>query len=291
MIRTLSLAAAAAALSACAVTPPPRAAGTTTSGPEQPGRQYRWQLGSGEAAVLSRQAHLAMASFVAAHAKGPASSVVLAPGSTPAAPRFADCGNRPRAVVYDIDETVLLNTGANYDSAVRGDPPFEPARWSQWEQGGAEKVEPVPGVIEGIAAIRAAGVTVVFNSNRDRAAASATAAALASVGIAGAVPGETLFLKGDVAPGSAKDPRRAAINTRYCVIAMAGDNLGDFADAFNDKALTTPARRALAQDAAIASLWGNGWFLIPNALYGAWEGAGFDDLFPADKRWTPKEGE
>ncbi len=284
MIRGLTLAASALALSACATTPPPQ-----TMAASQPGRQYRWQLGSGEAAVLSRQAHLAMAAFVAAHAKGLASSVVLAAGSTPAAPRFGACGNRPRAVVYDIDETVLLNTGANYDSAVRGDPPFDPARWAAWERDGANAVEPVPGVVEAIAAIRAAGVTVVFNSNRDRSAAAPTAAALASVGIDKAVPGETLFLKGDVAPGSAKDPRRAAIDTKYCVIAMAGDNLGDFADAFNDKALSTPTRRALAQNARISPLWGNGWFLIPNALYGAWEGAGFDDLFPANKRWTPKE--
>lgn len=285
MIRGLTLVASALALSACAATPPP----PTPAAPTQPGRQYRWQLGSGEAAVLSRQAHLAMAAFVAAHAKGPASSVVLAAGSTPASPRFGACGNRQRAVVYDIDETVLLNTGANYDSAVRGDPPFDSARWAAWERNGANAVEAVPGVVEAIAAIRAAGVTVVFNSNRDRSAAVPTAAALASVGISGAVPGETLFLKGDVAPGSAKDPRRAAIDARYCVIAMAGDNLGDFADAFNDRALSTPARRALAQNPAIASLWGKGWFLIPNALYGGWEGAGFDDLFPADKRWTPKE--
>ncbi len=276
---------AALALSGCAATPPPAA---TAAAPTQPGRQYRWQLGSGEAAVLSRQAHMAMAAFAAAHAKGPASSVVLAAGSTPADPVFAGCGNRPRAVVYDIDETVLLNTGANYDSAVRGDPPFDPARWAAWERDGANAVEAVPGVVDAIAAIRAAGVTVVFNSNRDRSAAAPTAAALASVGIDDAVPGETLFLKGDVAPGSAKDPRRAAIDTKYCVIAMAGDNLGDFADAFNDKALTTPARRALAQNARISPLWGNGWFLIPNALYGAWEGGSFDDLFPADKRWTPK---
>lgn len=275
---------AVGALAGCAATPPPAA---SQAAPAQPGRHYRWQLGSGEAAVLSAQAHRAMATFVAAHAKGAATSVVLAPGSTPASPRFETCGAKPRAVIYDIDETVLLNTGANYDSAVRGDPPFDPARWAKWEQDGATKVEAVPGVVDAIAAIRAAGVTVVFNSNRDRTAAAPTAAALASVGIAGAVPGDTLLLKGDVAPGSAKDPRRAAVAARYCVIAMAGDNLGDFADAFNERGLPTPARRALAQSPALTPLWGNGWFLIPNALYGGWEGATFDDLFPADKRWSP----
>lgn len=277
---------AALALSACAATPPVETAGAA---PDQPGRQYRWLLGSGEAAVLSSQAHAAMAAYAVAHAGGPVDSAVLADGATPAAPRWTACGPGPRAVIYDVDETVLLNSGANYDSARRGDPPFDPARWSAWEAGGANHVEPVPGVVDAIAKIRAAGVTVIFNSNRDRIHAAQTAAALASVGIDGAVPGQTLFLKGDVAPGSAKDPRRAAIAGRYCVVAMAGDNLGDFADAFNDKALAVQARRALARNPAIAAKWGAGWFLIPNPLYGAWEGAGFDDLFPADTRWTPEE--
>jgi 5'-nucleotidase (lipoprotein e(P4) family) len=274
------------ALAGCAMTPPP---GAVSPVPEQPGRQYRWLLGSGEAAALSRQAHSAMAAYTVARASGAADSVVLATGATPEAPRWAECGTKPRAVVYDIDETVLLNTGANYDSARRGDPPFDPARWSKWEQGGARLVEAVPGAVEAIGAIRAAGVTVIYNSNRDNAHAAETAAALASVGLDGAVAGETLFLKGDVAPGSAKDPRRAAIAERYCVVAMAGDNLGDFADAFNDRALSVAARRGLAQTPAIRDKWGAGWFLIPNSLYGAWEGAGYDDLFPADKRWKPEE--
>ncbi|TKD50285.1 5'-nucleotidase, lipoprotein e(P4) family [Sphingomonas baiyangensis] len=278
----------AALLGGCATTAPPAA---YTAAPEQPGRQYRWLLGSGEAAAMSRQTHAAMAAYAVARARGPADSAVLAAGASPDAPRWGACDSKPRAVVYDIDETVLFNTGANYDSASRDDPPFDPARWARWEQGGAKLVEPVPGVVEAIAAIRAAGVTVIFNSNRDNVYAAQTADALASVGITGAVAGETLFLKGDVAPGSAKDPRRAAIAARYCVVAMAGDNLGDFADAFNDKALTVQQRRALAQAPALRAKWGAGWFLLPNSLYGAWEGAGFDDLFPADKRWTLEEND
>lgn len=278
---------AAVTLSSCAATP--RVG--TPGAPSLPGKQYQWLLGSGEAAALSASAHAAMAAYAIAHAKGSATSMVLASGATPSAPRWMDCGTKPRAVVYDIDETVLLNTGANYDSARRGDPPFDAARWAKWERMGANRVEAVPGVVDAIRDIRAAGVTVIFNSNRDRAHAGETATALASVGIDGAVSGQTLFLKGDVAPGSAKDPRRAAISERYCVIALGGDNLGDFADAFNDKALSVKARRALALAPAVRSRWGAGWFLIPNSMYGAWDGAGFDDLFPTDKRWTPEESE
>lgn len=276
----------ALALAGCAATPP---LATSAAMPEAPGRQYRWLLGSGEAAMMARQAHAAMANYVVAHRDRPVEGAVLAPGATPAAPRWAECGSKPRAVIYDIDETVIYNSGANYDSAVRGDPPFDPARWAGWERGGAALVEPVPGVVEAIGAIRAAGVRVIYNSNRDNAYVAQAAAALASIGLDDAVPGETLFLKGDVAPGSAKDPRRAAVAARYCVVAMAGDNLGDFADAFNDKALSVAARRAMAEAPAIRAKWGAGWFLLPNPLYGGWENAGYDDLFPADKRWTPEE--
>ena len=45
--------------------------------------------------------------------------------------------------------------------------------------------------------------------------------------------------------GSGKDGRRYMISDNYCVIALAGDQLGDIADIFNDKALTPPERKAL----------------------------------------------
>ena len=41
---------------------------------------------------------------------------------------------------------------------------------------------------------------------------------------------------------------------------------------------------------AVARLWGAGWFVLPNPVYGSALKGGFDDLFPADRRWTaPRE--
>ena len=79
---------------------------------------------------------------------------------------------------------------------------------------------------------------MIFNSNRLAANAAQTAAAIEGAGLGPARHGETLYLQGDVAPGSAKDPRRAAISARYCVVAMAGDQLGDFSDLFNARTLS-----------------------------------------------------
>ena len=253
--------------------------------PVQPARQYQW-LGSAEAAALSRQAYQALARYVVAAKARPDDSVVLAAGAGPANPRFVPCGAKPAAVILDIDETSLLNTGANYDAARRGDPPFDPARWDRWEKDGAAYVQPVPGSVEALAALRAAGVTPIFISNRDARNAGPAAAALGGAGLGPAVHGETLFLKGDVAPGSDKDPRRAAVAQKWCVLAMVGDQLGDFSDRFNAKALTVAARRDLAQSEPIRALWGAGWFLMPNPLYGPGTVGSFDDIFPTDKRWN-----
>lgn len=249
-----------------------------------------WLHGSGEAALLARRTFADMAEYVVAEQRrrdqgAVVDSAVLAPGATIDAPLWAACGTKPAAVIFDVDETAILNTGANYDAATHGDPPFDPARWARWEEGGADFVEPMPGLVPALATMRAAGVTVVFNSNREARFASQAAAAIRGAGLGEAVHGQTLFLRGDVAPGSGKDPRREAVAERYCVLAMAGDQMGDFADAYNDRSLSVAARRERVATAAAGDRVGRGWFLLANPAYGPWDRGGLDDLFPADRRW------
>jgi predicted secreted acid phosphatase len=72
---------------------------------------------------------------------------------------------------------------------------------------------------------------------------------------------------------------------------MAGDQFGDFSDLLNAKALSVQERRRIALGDTFAGLWGNGWFLLPNPVYGPGVRGGFDEVFPADKRWTdPGQG-
>ncbi|WP_226372677.1 HAD family acid phosphatase [Allosphingosinicella flava] len=260
--------------------------------PAEPPATMQWLYGSGEAGALGIQAYHAMRDFVLvqALAKRSGQSVVLAEGSTLQAPQFRTCRpDEPLAVILDVDETALLNLGYEYDEA-KGRA-YDAGIWDRWEKTGAGAVAPVPGAVTALRAIRQAGVTVVFNSNRQAANAAATAAAIEGAGLGPAKHGETLFLKGDVAPGSEKDPRRALVANRYCVVAMAGDQLGDFSDLFNARDLAIPARRAAATGGTFARLWGNGWFLLPNPVYGPGVRGSFDDVFPADKRWSDPAGE
>ncbi len=265
--------------------PPPPPAGSVP-----PGMQYLY--GSGEASAVSIQAYLALADFLVARggdfAVGhPVSSVVLAPDATLEAPKFLKCGPKQRpAVVLDVDETALLNLGYEADDSQRNSP-YDQKRWDRWEQSGITAVEAVPGAIETLRAARASGIEVVFNSNRNTANATATIDALTLAGLGPVVHLQNLWLKGDDATGgSGKDARRWEISTRYCVIAMVGDQLGDFSDLFNAPGLTPAQRRALTNSPKLRMLWGHGWFVLPNPVYGTALKGDIDDVFPKDRRWT-----
>lgn len=283
-------------LAACQATPPVASTLPAPTGGDAPAPDtLRWTYGSGEAAATSIQAWRQLADYtiaVSRQRKLP-QSVPMGLPDVPGGVASPSCQNsdgtqKPFAAVFDVDETVVLNRGYEYWQAYKGSTKFNEKEWDQWARSGASYVAPVPGAVTGIRRLREADIAVVFNTNRSASTAEGAIAAIAAAGLGPAVHGETLFLSGDDAMGSRKDGRRATIAGRYCVIALAGDNLGDFADVFNDKALSVQQRRELAARGEYARLWGAGWFALPNAAYGHWQKGSVDDVFPPDARWTPE---
>lgn len=264
-----------------AVVPKPA---TPESSPKLAGMQYLY--GSAEADAISRQAWTALVNFVEQRLKRrDANSVVLAEDAHLSTPKFEPCSNKPKAAVFDVDETVLLNLGFEYDDLTGASGREFGPRWDEWERTGFDAVAPTPGAREALKKIRALGVTVIFNTNRKSAVG--TLRALDTAGVGPAAHLETLFVQGDDNTGELKDARRWRISDKYCVIALGGDQLGDFSDLFNDPA--SPAQRRDRAGFGVDSLWGQGWFLFPNPVYGqALKGAP-DDIFLPDKRWHPKE--
>ncbi|WNO55179.1 HAD family acid phosphatase [Stakelama saccharophila] len=245
----------------------------------------QYLYGSAEAAVVTRQNWDALVDHVGAKVRQrPADSVILADGATLQAPRYVPCGGKPFAAVFDVDETVLLNYGFESWQAAGG--AYSPERWSEWERTGAADVAPTPGAKAALDALRGMGVTVIFNTNRHAGNAAATAQAIEGAGLGPAEHGTTLFLQGDDDTGGHKDARRARIASRYCVLALGGDQLGDISDLFN-AIDDVRDRRAAIGSPAIVGNWGEGWFLFPNPVYGPSIKGGMDDVFPADKRWAP----
>jgi hypothetical protein len=227
--------------------------------------------GSGEAAALSRQTYAALEGYALAQAAHrPAESVILAGGATLAAPAYVPCGDKPLAAVFDIDETVILNTGLMHSRALGPAAPRD------------ARVLPVPGAVETIRALKAAGITAIYNTNRTTDMSDGVVATLLSVGLDAPVHGETLFLNGDDALRGNKDGRRATIAAKWCVVAMAGDQLGDFSEQFNAKALSAAERRRATLEGATSLNWGRGWFMLPNSAYGSALAGTLDDIFPAD---------
>ena len=271
-----------------ALPPPSGPAGTGPAAPAPAAMQFLY--GSGEAAALGYQAYFGLANYIISMASERAvghdlRSVVMAAGSTLDKPVFEPCGDKPLAVVLDIDETAALNLG--FEAEAAGGTPYDQARWDAWEATGGAAVAPVPGVLDMAKAAAAEKVALVFNSNRSAANADATAAMLMGIGLGPVVHGDTLWLKGDTADtSSAKDSRRWAIARKYCVIAMVGDQLGDFSDLFNAPGQAFDQRRASVGGRHVSVLWGHGWFMLPNPVYGSALKGAMGEVFPLEKRWA-----
>lgn len=254
------------------------------------GSQYLY--GSGEAFGLSVQAFNTLVDQMRLELERELDgemrlSAVLAPGATLDQPDRLACTGQPYAVVLDVDETVLLNLGFEYDTATNPGRPYDPANWGRWEQTGKDHVMPVPGAREALDTLRGMGIAVVFNTNRTTENGAYTAEAIEQAGLGPAVHLETLWLQGDVDGQRGKDGRRADIASRYCVLALAGDQLGDFSDLFTG---TPSARREQTGKAGIAPLWGRQWFVLPNPAYGDGLKGSFEEIFPPEMRWPPEDG-
>lgn len=258
--------------------------------PEAPSGM-QWLYGSGEGAAASIQAYRAFEQYVLGKARvRPRTSVILADGATLARPSFVPCAKKPLAVVLDVDETALQNLGLEYAIARPHNVP-DGQLVGRWGQAARTEVGPMPGAVTALRNIRARGVTVIFNSNRDAAYADATAATIANAGVGPARHGRTLFLRGDAQGENGKDGRRSLIARKWCVIAMAGDQLGDFSDQFNARELPISDRRHFAATKPLAALWGNGWFMLSNPAYGPGLRGRIDEVFPPEARWNPAGGQ
>ncbi|HEX6783143.1 MAG TPA: HAD family acid phosphatase [Sphingomicrobium sp.] len=273
-------------LAGCAATPAPSPTPVAAAGSVGPA--YQFEFGSGEAGALQMSAFHALIAYAkdkAAHR--PENSVVVGQGSPMVNAKFVPCGDKPLAVVFDVDETLILNLG--FEARAAAGEPYSQPRWDRWERTGGPDVIAMPGAEHAIDELKGLKITPIFISNRNAASASATEAMLNALQLGPAKHGENLFLQGDDASGGKKDGRRWRVAERYCVVAMVGDQLGDFSDRFNDP-MPVAQRRQLAIHSSAGGLWGKGWFVLPNPVYGTALKGGLDDIFPADKRWAdPQE--
>src|SRR3546814_20724599 len=98
---------------------------------------------------------------------------------------------------------------------------FDLKIWDQWEKSGAGKAAAMPGSVEMVNTLRAAGITVLANTNRSAANATGSEDTLRAAGPAAFKHGATLFLIGAAAGASRKDGGPAPRASQDCVLHRA----------------------------------------------------------------------
>ncbi len=169
--------------------------------------------------------------------------------------------NRERqpAVILDIDETVLDNSPFQAESVLKG-VGYSEERWNEWCK--LEEAVPLPGALRFTNLADSLGVEVFYISNRSISLTHATIENLRKYGFPDA-DSTHLLLKKDT---SSKDKRRARVTSRWDVIMLLGDNLGDFDGVFDNReeAFGKPAVKKHSGD------FGRKFIVFPNPMYGSW---------------------
>lgn len=182
----------------------------------------------------ARQAWSAFSHHALAAAVDPAgnerhSAFLTAPGSL--SPNTVDCGIYPPAVLIDLDPT-----GSTFDPMA--------------------KTSPAPGLAEALAGLRGHDIAVIWISGAFADAAPAIRSRLKASGLDPAGKDELLLLR---YPDERKQERRASIADSHCLLAIAGDERGDFDELFGY--LKSPNAAV-----ALEPLIGDVWFLTPAPL-------------------------
>ncbi|MBA3769032.1 MAG: 5'-nucleotidase, lipoprotein e(P4) family [Blastocatellia bacterium] len=174
----------------------------------------------------------------------------------------------PRAIIVDIDETVLDNS-PDQAQGLKKREAFNLERWYAW--GEMRKAKAIPGSVDFLKYAVSKGVKVFYVSNRDEIQKQATIDNLKKVGFSDA-NSENVRLRQKDAQGasvSTKTPRRESVSSRYRIVMLLGDNLDDFSGVFERKSVAN----RFAETDKVKSDWGRRWIVLPNAMYGTWENA------------------
>ena len=167
--------------------------------------------------------------------------------------------NHKRALVFDIDETVLDNSfgaaneiknGITWDKEVL-------ARWVK-----QKRAEAIPGAREFIEYAVSLHVEVIYISNRRKSEEEDTLENFKRLGIP-AKKENFYFLSSD----NSKETRRQEVAKKYDVVLFFGDNLADFDKDWDQK--SNIERRASVD--AHRDDFGEKFIILPNPLYGDWE--------------------
>ena len=191
----------------------------------------------------------------------------------------------PPAIVLDVDESILDNSGYQAWMALKGTS-FDAKTWNAYVNTVTSLA--IPGAVEFAQYADSKGVKVFYLSNRTAGEEPATRKNLERVGFPmGGSVDTMLMTRKQPDWGSAKGTRRAFIAKSYRILLNVGDNFGDFVDDYRG---SEAERLKIMEDNR--ARWGREWIMIANPSYGSFESAPYKHDFKlsdAEKR-TLKRG-
>jgi 5'-nucleotidase (lipoprotein e(P4) family) len=184
-------------------------------------------------------------------------------------------GSKPVAVSVDVDETLLDNSlyqafliGKNFG--------YSSKTWGSWIDAG--QATAYPGTLEFMNYAKEKGVEIFYISNIKMQFYEGAQKKLKALGFPN-VDKKHLLFRTDT---SDKQPRRDSVEKDYEIALFLGDNLNDFLSVFRKK----PVDDRASEVDRIKEVWGKKFIVLPNPMYGDWEGAIYSGNFgasPAEK--------
>lgn len=181
--------------------------------------------------------------------------------------------DKPKAVVVDIDETMLDNSPFEAQEIIDNSG-YTPESWAKWSA--LAKAKALPGAVEFTHFCDSLGVVVIYISNRSVSEIDATVKNLDSLGFSFARK-ENMIFKEDV---SSKKIRRDKISEKFEIVLLIGDNLNDLSEVFENRGLDW-GTSVVEQN---RKEFGNRFIVLPNPMYGEWEKNIFSSKDPLNEK-------
>jgi len=176
--------------------------------------------------------------------------------------RVQNKGVKKRAVVIDIDET-LLDNSPHMGKLIKDNEVF-PYAWTEWVS--RAEADPLPGAVEFLAYAVSKGYDIFYISNRSaKTESDGTIENLKKKGFPQVLPDHVMLKEEE----SSKEARRNAVKKTHEIALLIGDNLNDLATVFEKKSI---ADRSSEVD-MLKEEFGKKFIVLPNPMYGDWENA------------------
>ena len=168
--------------------------------------------------------------------------------------------SKPRAIITDVDETILDNSADEVNKGLRGIP-FNTVDWYKWTAKAA--ADTIPGALNFLKYAASKNVEIFYITNRDEVDRAGTLQNLQHFGFPNADNAHLLIRLNT----SGKEARRHQVMADHDVILLLGDNLSDFSMLFDKKSV----EERLQSTKELANEFGNRFIVLPNPVYGDWE--------------------